>query len=209
MDFETVTAMLNTLLARKQPQEFDSSWIRHNAPNCYRFIRGNVRREWGGIDWDRLTFALDKRFQKRWHPRRARNNPVPYEDRAEFETIQVKYQDKLYVFISAVDVHDRRIRDVIGISFVRLAQKGNLLARQQLKELMGYTIYGWMERHETVSRWQGHEEEMQKLLDACIRRYRYTGSFLTYLFRTLEYAARGIAPATVSSINRVKEFAEA
>jgi len=74
---------------------------------------------------------------------------------------------------------------------------------------MGYTIYGWMEQHEAVSRWQGHEEEMQKLLDACIRRYRYTGSFLTYRFRTLEYAARGIAPATVSSINRVKEFAEA
>ena len=144
MDFETVTAMLNTLLARKQPQEFDSSWIRHNAPDCYRFIRGNVRREWGGIDWDRLTFALDKRFQKRWHPRRARNNPVPYEDRAEFETIQVKYQDKLYVFISAVDVHDRRIRDVIGISFVRLAQKGNLLARQHSKSLwVTPSMVGW------------------------------------------------------------------
>ncbi len=35
-------------------------------------------------------------------------------------------------------------------------------------------------------------EEIRELLEGCIRRYRYTGSFLTYVFRSFEYAGRGI-----------------
>jgi hypothetical protein len=67
----------------------------------------------------------------------------------------------MYVFIAAPDQNDRRIRDIIGISFVRLAQTGNLLARLQLMELLKYTIDDWIERHYLVSRWRGYEEEMQ------------------------------------------------
>jgi hypothetical protein len=40
MDFGTVVATLNRLLAKKQPAGFNSSWIRTNAPRCYRFIQG-------------------------------------------------------------------------------------------------------------------------------------------------------------------------
>lgn len=202
MDFETAVATLNTLLRRKQPAEFDSSWIRRNAPGCYRFIQENVRREYGGIDWDQLTYALDRRFQRLWRPRRIAKKPIPYEDRAEVQTILNKYRDKMYVFIAASDKNERRIRDVIGISFVRLAQSGNLLARLQLMELLKYTIDDWIERHYLVSRWRDYEEEMQKQLDACIRRYRYTGSFFTYVFRTLEYAGRGIVRPRVYSLDQ-------
>ena len=48
------------------------------------------------------------------------------------------------------------------------------------------------------------EEFFNKLLEqleGCIRRYRYTGSFFTYLFRTLEYAGRGICPIVTSSLD--------
>ena len=108
----------------------------------------------------------------------------------------------MYVFIVATDEKERRIRDVIGISFVRLAQRGNLLARLELMKLLRYTIDDWIERHYVVSRWRGYEEEMQQQLKACIRRYRYTGSFLTYLFRTLEYARRGIMPSRAHSLDQ-------
>ena len=33
MEFETVVATLNSLLRTKQPNGFDSSWIRRNAPS--------------------------------------------------------------------------------------------------------------------------------------------------------------------------------
>ncbi len=121
--------------------------------------------------------------------------PVQYEDRAELEAILKKYRDKMYVFLTASDKDDRRTRDIIGISLVRLAQNGNLLAQQTLIGLVRYTVDEWIEWYSLLARWQGHEDEMQKQIEGCIRRYRYTGSFLTYLFRTLECAGRGIRPA--------------
>jgi hypothetical protein len=205
MEFETVVATLNSLLRKKQPNGFDSSWIRRNAPSCYRFIQENIRREYGGIDWDRLTYALDRPFQRLWKPRRIHKKPIPYQDHAEVQTIINKYRDQMYVFIAASNKNERRIRDVIGISFVRLAQSGNLLARLKLMELLRYTIDDWIERHHCVSRWRGYEREMQKHLEGCIRRYRYTGSFLTYVFRTLEYAGRGIIAPRVYSLDRYRE----
>jgi hypothetical protein len=205
MEFETVVATLNSLLRTKKPNGFDSSWIRRNAPSCYRFIQENIRREYGGIDWDRLTYALDRPFQRLWKPRRIAKKPILYEDRAEVQMVLNKYRDKLYVFIAASDKNERRIRDVIGISFVRLAQSGNLLARLKLMELLRYTIDDWIEWHHCISRWRGYEQETQKQLEGCIRRDRYTGSFLTYVFRTLEYAGQGIIPPRVYSLDRCRE----
>ena len=83
MDFSSVVETLNKLLARIQPDVFNSSWIRKHAPQCYRFIRQNLRREFGGIDWDRLTYALDWKFQKRWTPVRTTKTRLQYEDHAE------------------------------------------------------------------------------------------------------------------------------
>jgi hypothetical protein len=75
-----------------------------------------------------------------------------------------------------------------------LPNKGNLLARQELMELIGYTIEPWIEHHEFLARWRGYEEELRRQVEGCILRYRYAGSFIRNLFKTLEYAARGIRP---------------
>jgi len=202
MDFSSVVANMNILLGKYQPRIFNSSWIRTHAPHCYRFIRKNLRGEFGGIDWDRLTYALDRKFQRRWTPARRKKNPAPYEDQSEVDTLLRKYRDKLYVFLTSLDKQDRRIRDVIGIKFVRLAQNGNLLARQKLVGLIRYTVDGWIERDYFLSRWRGYEDEIQKQVEMCIRRYRYTGSFVSYLFRTLTCAARGIRPARFYSLEQ-------
>lgn len=61
-------------------------------------------------------------------------------------------------------------------------------------KLVTYTVTDWLEKYHFLNRWQGYEEEIQQQLEGCIRRYRYTGSFLNYVFRTLEYAGRGIRP---------------
>jgi hypothetical protein len=201
MNFATAITTLNALLTSLRPNEFNSSWIRTHAPRCYRFFQRNVRREYGGIDWDSVTVALDRKFQRLWKPARQWRPRKSYEDSGEIETILKKHPGKLYVFISPYDKNDRRLADRIGISFVRLAQRGNLLARQQLCDLVRFTVDRWIERHETIARWYGHEEELQSQLTACIRRYRYTGSFLTYVFRTLEYAGRGIMPARMYSLD--------
>jgi hypothetical protein len=112
----------------------------------------------------------------------------------------------MYVFIAPSGKHDRRTRDVIGISFVRLAQQGNMLAQQELMGLLKFTIDNWIERYSFLARWQGHEDEIQNQLEACIRRYRYTGSFVNYVFRTLECAGRGIRPTRMSSADHSSEL---
>ena len=199
MDFKNVVDTVNQLLSRNEPNVFNSSWVRKHAPGCYQFIQQNVRREYGGIDWDRLTHSLDRKFQRRWVPARIKKDPIAYEDHAEVEAILRKHRAKMYVFIAFAEEQDSHIRDVIGISFVRLAQNGNVLARKELVTLIRYTVDDWIERYPFLSRWRGYEDEVVKQLEGCIRRYRYTGSFMNYVFRTLECAGRGIRPIPVCS----------
>ncbi len=105
-----------------------------------------------------------------------------------------RYPDKLYVFLAPSDCTDRQIRNIISISLVRLAQRGNLLAKQEAIKLVRYTIDDWIGRYRFLSRWEGYDEKIQECLERCIRRYRYSGSFLKYVFRTLQYAGRGLKP---------------
>jgi len=201
MDFDQVITILDRILTDKNPNTFSSSWVLTNAPQCYRFICRNVRNETGRIDWDKVTIALEKRFQRRWTPARKANSPTPYEDPSEVEAVLSKYPDKLYVFLVPSDRSDRIIRNLISISLVRLAQYGNLSAKKEAMKLVRYTIDGWLERYRFMSRWASYDEEIQKHLEGCIRRYRYTGSFLNYLFRTLQYAGRGLPPAYEYSLD--------
>lgn len=201
MDFDQAIQIINKLLAKKKPGSFNSSWILKHAPRCYRFIHRNVRTETGCIDWDKVTYALEWKYQRRWAPGRTRKNPDPYENSGEVDSIINKNRGKLYVFIAPQDLTDRRIRDIISISLVRLSQNGNLTAKQEVMKLVTYTINDWLEKYYFLNRWQGYEEEIQKQLEGCIRRYRYTGSFLHYVFRTLEYAGRGIRPFYAYSLD--------
>jgi len=200
MDFDQAISTLNRLLT-DDPATFNSSWVLRNAPQCYRFIQKNIRTDTGRIDWDKVTFALAWKFQRRWTPTRKPNSRSPYEDSSEVNAVLDRYQDKLYVFLAPSDRNDRLIRNIISISLVRLAQYGNLSAKQEAMKLVRYAIDDWIERYRFMSRWEGYDEKIQKCLEGCIRRYRYSGSFLNYVFRTLQYAGRGLRPLYVCSLH--------
>ena len=201
MNFDQTIATINTLLSKKRPETFNSSWILKHTPQCYRFICQNVRTETSSIDWVKITYALEWKYQRRWAPGRMRKNPIPHEDTTEVKTIIDKYRNKLYVFIAPQDLTDKRIRDIISITLVRLAQNGNLSAEKEVMKLVTYTVNDWLEKYYFLNRWQGYEDGIQKQLTGCIRRYRYTGSFLNYVFRTLEYSGRGIRPFYAYSLD--------
>ncbi|MEW5744418.1 MAG: hypothetical protein AB1805_03115 [Nitrospirota bacterium] len=201
MDFNQAIRVITRLLTAKNPDAFNSSWILAHAPECYRYIHKNVRTELGYIDWDRVTSALPRKFQRRWVPARISMRRKPYEDCSEVTTILNKYQEKLYVFDALMNEDDRRIRDSISIALVRLAQHGNISARQEILERARHTIDDWIERYRSLARWQGYNEEIQKRLEACIRCYRYSGSFIKYVFLTLVYAGRGLRPLYTYSLD--------
>jgi len=200
MDFDYAVKTINKLLIDKRPDTFNSSWILKHAPNVYQFIQGNVRAEIGGIDWDRVTRALDRRFQRKWMAS-SRNRTNLYRKKAEVGVILKKYHTKLYAFIAPADKNDEHMRDIISIALVRIAQKGNVIAKEEITKLVRFTIDEWIESCPTLSSWEGYESLIQYRIEACIRCYRYSGTFIGYLFKTLEYAGRGLRPATAYSLD--------
>ncbi len=200
MNFESVVKTMNMLLTEKQPRTFDRSWVREHAPCAYRFIQKEIRREYGGIDWDCVTRALNPRFQKHWTGS-VRKIAKPYRDKAEVDHVLQQYSDKLYTFLALVDRGDEHTRDIISIALVRIAQKGNLSASQEIIELLGFTIDDWIDRCPALACWRGYEQLIRTRLECCIRRYRYSGSFTRYVFKSLEYAARGLRPLIAYSLD--------
>jgi len=201
MDFDSVVRTLDKLLLRKHPESFNSSWILRHAPRCYRFIAAKIRNEVGGIDWDKVTRALDWKHQRLWAPERKLTPAIPYRDIAEIAPILNSYQEKLYVFIAPRGAEDRRVRDIAAVKLVRVAQRGNLLAKEELMKLVAYTVEEWLDCYHYLSRWRGRDDEIRNQLEGCIRRYRYSGSFFIYVLRTLEYAGRGVRPLYAYSLD--------
>jgi len=200
MDLNSAAKITNKLLKEKRPYTFNSSWIREHAPAVYLFIQKNIRTETGDMDWDSITILLDREFQKRWiAPRRKRAKP--YRNKSEVGIVLQKYHDKLYTFLTPADKNDRHVRDIISIAMVRIAQKGNMTAKQEIIRLLVFTIDDWIERNPKISRWRGYDHLIRKRLEGCIRCYRYSGTFIGYVFKTLEYAGRGLRPIQAYSID--------
>ena len=194
MNIDSAVKAINDLLIEKRPDTFNSSWIRKHAPHAYRYIRNNIRTENGSIDWDRVTRSLDRKFYRKWQPA-YQFRLKKYRRKSEVEIVLKKYHARLYVFISPTDKGDENIRDIICISLVRIAQKGNILAREEIIKLVRFTIDEWIETRPALYTWEGHESLINDYIKGCIRRYRYSGTFMGYLLKTMEYAGRGL-PST-------------
>lgn len=198
IDFDHAVQILNSRLAEERPNTFSGSWVQRHVPKAYRYIVANIRTALGNIDWDRVVVRLDRELQRRWTPRRPKT-VKPYRNSREVKTVLAEYRENLYVFISPADANDRRLRDTISIALVRIAQKGNLRARQELLGLLRYVVDHWIEHCPRLERWRGYTDAIEQKLEGCIRRYRYTGTFIGYLFRTLEYAGRGLRRLEICS----------
>jgi hypothetical protein len=193
MKFQQAIKRINTLLRKEKPKTFSSSWIYYRDSCIYQFIAKSIRTDAGDINWDKVVHSLDKKFQKLWYPKR--HNPKHkvikfYYDQQEVELILKSYKQKLYVFAVALSLEDHKLRDVISIALVRIAQKGNKRAEEKLIFFLDQLIQLWFEKYPYFYCWVGRREEMQAKVKHCIYYYRFTGSFLGYLFKTLEYSGR-------------------
>jgi len=202
MNLEKTIKNINRSLNKKQPTSFNSVWIKYRCKVSYKFVIENIRNELGEPDWDEVVRHLDHNNQKLWFKGvKVKNKIEPYEDKIELEKILSKYKDKLYTFLSQADKSDKQVCDLICIRLVRTAQKGNLLAREKAVIFLNYLIDQWMENDINICPFRGYSELIQENIDRCIRRYRYTGSFISYLHRTFEYAGRGIKPLVAFSLD--------
>lgn len=200
MDLDQAIELINTKLKRINPATFSSTWICRQTPRAYRYIWLNVRTGLGNIDWDKVTSLIEKEFQPRWVYRRAKRIQT-YRNIQEVRLVLRPFQDKLYVFIAPTNDDDRLIRNVISIALVRLAQKGNIRAQQELVKLLRYTVDLWVEFCPVLWKWKGYSDDIEDKIKGCIRCYRFTGTFTGYLFKTLQYAGRGLRKLQVYSLD--------
>jgi hypothetical protein len=193
MDLKGAISQISIVLEKHQPETFSSTWIYTHAPQAYRYVFKNVRLDTGGIDWDAITSKLDRAQQKRWTRYRYKQ-AKPYARQSEVDMILNRYQGRLYTFIAQATEEDKKIQDRMIIRLVRLSQRGNVLAQAELIKWVTYVTNDWLDQYPQMYRWKGYEDEVPDKIKTCIRCYRYTGSFLGYLFKTLEYSARGKPP---------------
>lgn len=193
MTFRRHIKILNGVLSEKQPTSFNPSWIVQNVPKVYVYVRKNIRTENNHIDWDKVTSSLNRTFQKRWIRYRYKQ-AKPYERQSEVDVVLNRYKDKLYTFLCPSNEKDKKIQQTMLISLVRIGQKGNVCAREEVVKWVTYITDDWIDRYPQMYKWKGYTDEVPDKIRGCIRCYRYTGSFLGYLFRTLEYSVRGKPP---------------
>lgn len=115
-----------------------------------------------------------------------------YCSKKEVNLVLRNHKDKLYTFLSPQTPEDRIIRNDLTIALVRISQKGNLSAKKEIISLLRFTADYWIDTFPSLASWKGYESELEEQIETCVRRYRFTGSFTTYLFRCLQYRGMGM-----------------
>ena len=137
MDFDTAFKILNKKLEEVEPEVLSSSWIYFNAPNVYHFVRNNYRTENDLIDWDIVTRSLDRGYAKRWTRYKYKQARL-YERQSEVDAVLTRYKDKLYTFFAPASDSDKQIQDRMIIRLVRIGQRGNVCAQEELVQWVTY-----------------------------------------------------------------------
>lgn len=203
MNLEKAIRNIDRSLNKKQPESFNANWIKYRCKVSYGYIIENVKDEFNKPDWDLVVSRLQRYNQRLWlkNKTRKKKHVVLYKDTDELETILNKYKDRLYTFISRKDKEDKIVCDWISIRLVRLSQKGNRLAKDKISLLLRYLVDYWIEFDRSFFSWKGYNDLIDNHIDGCIRRFRYAGSFIGYLYKTLEYSGRGLTPLEKFSLD--------
>jgi len=201
MNYAQALKNLNRSISKRKPTTFNQSWVRNCVRKSYDFIVQNIMTESGDTDWDKVVSNLDHDYQKLWMKGVRRNKKVVlYKDASEVDAILTKYKKKLYTFLAQADKEDKKTCNEICIRLVRTAQKGNLLAKERALNYIKQLVSCWIDT-EYFKHWCGYDDLLETNIDRCIRCYRYSGSFIVYLRRTLEYSGRGIRSIEAYSLD--------
>jgi hypothetical protein len=149
------------------------------------------------IDWHTVIKELDPAWQDRWHPRRVdmMTGVEEYEDITEVDAILNKYREQLYLFFSTQGKKDRDMRDTICHELIRVAQKGNVDAKDTIITYATFTMDDWIDRIPRLACFRTLPEVSNNRLKKCIRGYQFWKNgpaFFGYLYASLIAEAKSI-----------------
>jgi hypothetical protein len=76
------------------------------------------------------------------------------------------------------------------------------VAQQELIRWLMFIVNEWLDRRRwQVYKWKGYTDDLEDKMKGCTRCYKYTGTFLGYLFKTLQYSSRGMRPMIKYSLD--------
>ena len=203
MNFEKSVRNINRSLNKQQSETFNSQWIKNRCKISYQFITENIKTEFDEPDWDLVVSKLERHNQCLWMKGIKKKKMELYKNKKELNLILKNHKNKLYTLLGQVNKEDKIVCDWISIKIVRLSQKGNLLAKDKAINLLENLVNQWIEYDKSLFSWKGYNELMIEHIEDCIRRFRYSGSFLGYLYRTLEYSGRGLIPIEKFSLDEL------
>ncbi len=206
MNLKKAVRNINRSIIKKQPKSIDHKWIKNKCKISYQFIADNIKDEFNNTDWDLVVSGLERCNQKLWMKGVKREAIESYKNKDELSIILDKYRNKLYTFLAQENREDKIICDLVSIKLVRLAQRGNILAKEKVVELSNHLINQWIEFNEGLANWKRYNELIIEVQGGCIRRFRYAGSFVGYLYRTMEYSGRGITPLDKFSLDDISRI---
>ena len=189
--FPQAIALLKELLNTHRPLEFNARWIRMHDCGLLTQICRHVRTaDHSAIDWQRVIQELDPVWRAKWHPRRmdVMASVEEYEDMSEVEAILSQYREQLYLFFGAENRGDRVRRDTICHALVRLAQKGNVDAKDTLITYATFTMNDWIDRIPYLAPFHTVPNVSTERLEKCIRGYQFWDNgtpFFGYLYASL------------------------
>ncbi len=204
MLFEDAINILEKEIQKRNPKTISASWVNRYAPKSYRFIYKHSRTPCGHIDWDKVTRSLPYELQRKWSPIRKRKSSR-YTESDELQITLSAYQDRMYVFVFADTREERAVLNDVSTKLVRLAQGGNSSAQEYAISLFIPLVHDWIDQYKSLAAWRGYSDLIEKEIKGCITRFRYSGSFTAYLFRTLQYAGLGLRPLEAFSLDEAFE----
>ena len=144
MNYEQAIKNVDRSLNKKQPEMFNPQWIKNRCKVSYQFVIKNVKTELGEPDWDLVVSRLERQNQRLWMRKIKKASVVLYKGEEELNIILSTYENKLYTFLGQLDNDDKIICDWISIKLVRLSQKGNLLAKNKIIDLLENLVNQWI-----------------------------------------------------------------
>lgn len=194
---EKVSMKIARLVEKHKPTTINEKWIRKHSKKSIEFIRKN------NLDWDTVTKYFDRSLQRKWNRKVKIKNHTEYFNEFEVETLLKSHKKFLYTFIIYRNLEEFNHCDRMCILLTRLAQNGNICAREKLQNSLEEIIYKWIETDPAISRWREHENSISIVLSRCVRKYRYSGSFLGYFKRSLQLQALAFPRLEGISLNKV------
>ncbi len=188
---------LKEIIKQKNPKIITSGFIGRENSKLLSYFTKNIKDDNGEVDWRIVINRLDAeskkicRFPKKLEQYKPTNE---YINEEEVDLIINNHKDKLYTFFEILNPEDFQHRDKICLDFLRLVQKGNVLAKEKILDYLEILVTQWVENEEKLKIFIAHGDLLRERIQKCIYYYNSEdgSSFFKYLHTSLMLEGKGL-----------------